>query len=220
MTTIKTLHNLKLDRRNMLLALGAGAVMMRAPSAFAATSAAQVGQPAPDFTLTDTKGVERKLSALRGKTVVLEWTNHDCPFVRKHYESGNMQNLQRDAEKAGVVWLSVISSAPGEQGQVDAAKANELTVSRNAAPTSVLLDPSGKLGRAYGAQTTPHMYVIDTTGVLRYAGGIDSIASTNKDDLAKAQPYFKEALLAVTKGEPVKTAVTRPYGCSVKYSGV
>ena len=219
MTTIKTLESLKLDRRNMLLALGAGAVLMRVPSALAAASTAQVGQPAPDFTLTDTKGVERKLSALRGKTVVLEWTNHDCPFVRKHYDSGNMQSLQRDAEKAGVVWLSVISSAPGEQGQVDATKANELTVSRNAAPAGVLLDPSGKLGRAYGAQTTPHMYVIDATGVLRYAGGIDSIASTSKDDLAKAQPYFKEALLAVTKGEPVKTAVTRPYGCSVKYSG-
>lgn len=212
------LQKLSLDRRSMLLTLGAGVGAALLPSSFAFAAAAQVGQAAPDFSLTDTKGVERKLSALRGKIVVLEWTNDECPFVRKHYGADNMQSLQRDAAKAGVVWLSVISSAFGEQGYADPAKANELTTSRNAAPAGILLDPDGKIGRAYGAQTTPHMYVIDATGVLRYAGGIDSIASTNKDDLAKAQPYFKDAMTAIIKGEAVKTAVTRPYGCSIKYA--
>jgi peroxiredoxin len=218
MTLSESIRSKSIDRRDVLLVLGAGlgSALLPASQSFAAT--AQVGQPAPDFTLTDTGGIERKISALRGKVVVLEWTNNECPFVRKHYESGNMQSLQHDAKNAGVVWLSVISSAPGEQGYVEAAKANELTTARNAAPAGILLDPNGKIGRIYGAQTTPHMYVIDATGVLRYAGGIDSIASTNKDDLAKAQPYFKDALQAVIKGDQVKAPVTKPYGCSVKYA--
>lgn len=151
--------------------------------------------------------------------MVLEWTNHDCPFVRKHYGAGNMQKLQAEAKADGVVWLSVISSAPGEQGAVDGAGANGLTKSRNAAPAAVLLDPSGKVGRAYGAQTTPHMYVIGKDGTLLYMGGINSIASTRVEDIEKAKPFFRDAMTAAVKGEPVPVATTRPYGCSIKYVG-
>ena len=183
-----------------------------------ASAAASVGQPAPDFTVTDTQGTARSLSSLKGKVVVLEWTNADCPFTKKHYDSANMQNLQREAASAGVVWLSVISSAPGEQGYVTPTEANKLTANRKAAPTGVLLDPEGKLGHAYGAMTTPHMFVIDTLGVLRYAGGIDSLGTTSAADIPKAVPYFRNALLSVEKGEAVAQPQTRPYGCSVKYS--
>ena len=148
---------------------------------------------------------------------MLEWTNNECPYVKKHYGASNMQNLQKQAKGAGVVWLSVISSAPGEQGHVSGAKADELTASRNAAPTAVLLDPQGTIGKAYDARTTPHMFVIDAKGILRYAGGIDSIASARAADIEKADPLFKTALESVLKGENVAQAVTRPYGCNVKY---
>jgi len=211
-----------IDRRAALIgattgvgALLAGGALLRSGPALAAPP---VGQPAPAFSATDTKGVARDLASLKGKVVVLEWTNAECPFVAKHYNSANMQTLQKEATAAGAIWLSVISSAPGEQGYVEASTANALTVSRDAAPTGVILDPSGKIGHAYGAQTTPHMYVIDAQGVLRYVGGIDSIASTQIADVAKAQPLFREAFLAVSQGRSVKNAVTRPYGCSVKYS--
>jgi AhpC/TSA family len=177
----------------------------------------QIGQPAPDFTATDSKGAARTLSQYRGKTVVLEWTNADCPYTRKHYTSGNMQSVQSLAQKNGVVWLSVISSAPGKQGYVDGAGADALTQSRGAAPTAVLLDPSGTVGRLYGAKTTPHMFVIDKNGALQYMGGIDSIATADIGDIDRAEPYLKEAMLAVTRGEPVAHPVTKPYGCSVKY---
>lgn len=193
--------------------LGAGLMFGAAPAMAAAT----VGQPAPAFVAVDSKGKQHKLADLKGKVVVLEWTNHECPYVKKHYGSSNMQNLQKQAKEAGVVWLSVISSAPGEQGHVDGAKADELTASRQAAPSAVLLDPQGTIGKSYDARTTPHMYVIDAQGVLRYAGGIDSIASTKPADIDKADPLFKTALDAVLKGEAVKQAVTRPYGCNVKY---
>jgi peroxiredoxin len=211
-----------IDRREALIGgtaglgvlLSGGALLSGGP----AFAAAQVGQNAPSFSATDTKGVARDLAALEGKIVVLEWTNAECPFVAKHYNSANMQKLQKEATAAGAIWLSIISSAPGEQGYVQASTANALTVARDAAPTGVILDPDGKIGHAYGAQTTPHMYIIDAHGVLRYVGGIDSIPSTQVADVAKAQPYFREAFLAVNEGRPVKNAVTRPYGCSVKYS--
>lgn len=154
---------------------------------------------------------------VRGKVVVLEWTNADCPFTRKHYESGNMQSLQALARDHGVVWLSIISSAPGKQGYVDGRGADELSRTRHAVPTAVLLDPSGSVGRLYHAKTTPHLFVIDARGDLRYMGGIDSIATTDVSDIAKAEPYLKEAMLAVVDGRPVAHPVTRPYGCSVKY---
>ncbi|MFO1027093.1 MAG: redoxin domain-containing protein [Acetobacteraceae bacterium] len=177
-----------------------------------------VGRPAPDFSVTDTNGTPRSLAGLKGKIVVLEWTNADCPFTQKHYNSANMQSLQREATGAGVVWLTVNSSAPGHDGYVDAGKANDLTVSRKAAPSGVILDPTGRIGQAYHAKTTPHMYIIAADGTLVYMGGIDSIASTNQADVPKATPYFRNALQAVLKGQPVPLAETRAYGCSVKYA--
>lgn len=182
-----------------------------------AMAAPTVGQPAPSFVAVDSKGKQHKLDDYKGKVVVLEWTNHECPYVQKHYKSSNMQNLQKQAKQAGVVWLSVISSAPGEQGHVDGAKADELVASRSASPTAVLLDPQGTIGRSYDARTTPHMYVIDAKGILRYAGGIDSIPSAKPADIEKADPFFKTAMESVVKGENVAQAVTRPYGCGVKY---
>ncbi len=201
--------------------VGLGAAVVASTYMFGAApalAAPPVGQAAPSFVALDSKGQQHRLADFKGKVVVLEWTNHDCPYVKKHYNSSNMQNLQKQAKQVGVVWLSVISSAPGEQGHVAGAKADELTASRNAAPTAVLLDPQGGIGKAYDARTTPHMYVIDAQGVLRYAGGIDSIPSTKAEDIGKADPFFKTALESVLKGETVAQSVTRPYGCSVKYS--
>ena len=186
-------------------------------AAISASDAPQIGQPAPDFAAKDSKGNPVRLSQYHGKTVVLEWTNADCPYTRKHYTSGNMQSVQALAQKTGVVWLTVISSAPGKQGYVDGPAADALTQSRGAAPTAVLLDPSGSVGRLYGAKTTPHMFVIDKSGALQYMGGIDSIATTDVSDIAHAEPYLKEAMLAVAQGGPVAHPVTRPYGCSIKY---
>jgi peroxiredoxin len=183
----------------------------------AGAAAPMIGQPAPDFTAVDSKGTAVRLSEYRGKTVVLEWTNADCPYTHKHYASGNMQSMQNLAQKDGIVWLTVISSAPGKQGYVNGPAADQLTQSRNAVPTAVLLDPKGALARLYDAKTTPHMYVIDKRGTLQYMGGIDSIATTEESDIARAEPYLKEAMLAVAQGNPAPHPVTRPYGCSIKY---
>jgi peroxiredoxin len=176
-----------------------------------------IGQAAPDFTGVDSNGNKHTLSQYKGNTVVLEWTNHDCPYVKKHYNSGNMQQLQKDATADGVVWLSIISSKPGKQGHVSGAQANKLTQSRNAAPTAVILDETSEIGRLYGAKTTPHMYIIDKTGQLVYMGGIDSIASTSEADIAGAKNYVRVALDAIAAGKAIEESVTRPYGCSVKY---
>ncbi len=193
------------------------AVISLALYACNSSAALSVGKPAPDFEGVDTRGKTHRLADYRGKTVVLEWTNHDCPYVRKHYGAGNMQAQQREAAAQGVVWLSVISSAPGKQGYVGAARADELTVSRDAAPDAVILDPSGEIGRAYGARTTPHMYIINETGTLVYMGGIDSITSANPNDIPRATQYVRVALQELAAGKPVSKPVTRPYGCSVKY---
>jgi hypothetical protein len=184
-----------------------------------ALAAPQIGAPAPDFTGTDSNGQAVRLADLHGKVVVLEWTNDGCPFVRKWYRSGAMQQLQRDAAAKGAVWLSIVSSAPGEQGYVDGRQANEDTRQRNAAPAHVLLDPQGTIGHLYDARTTPHIFVIKADGTLAYMGGADSIASTRDEDIARAEPYAREAIDAVTAGQPVAHPVTRPYGCTVKYSG-
>jgi hypothetical protein len=149
--------------------------------------------------------------------VVLEWTNHDCPYVRKHYDTGNMQTLQKDATGQGVTWLTIISSSPGTQGHVSPGQADELTVRRNASPSAVLLDPTGVVGRMYGATNTPHMYVIDRTGTLVYAGAIDDKPTSRRGDVPGAQNYVRLALQSVATGQPVKTPVTRAYGCTVKY---
>jgi peroxiredoxin len=183
-----------------------------------AHATANVDAPAPAFTATTADGKTVNLADYKGKTVVLEWTNHDCPFVKKHYGSSNMQNQQKAATAQGVVWLQVISSAPGQQGHVDGATAQKLNAERGAAPTATLLDPKGELGKLYGAQTTPHMYVIKGDGTLAYKGGIDSIATPKVEDIAKAEPYVTEALAAVAAGKKVEKASTRPYGCSVKYA--
>ena len=202
------------------LAISAAAALSAAgafvPGAIAKSPLA-VGQPAPDFTAQDTTGKAVKLADLKGKTVVLEWSNHDCPYVVKHYTSGNMQAIQKDAAKDGVVWLTIVSSAPGEQGHVAPKKADDLTKNRGAAPAAVLLDPDGKVGRQYDARVTPHMFVIDKTGVLQYMGGIDDKATSNPADVKSAKPYVRLALASVVKGEKVAEAVTKPYGCSVKY---
>jgi len=183
----------------------------------ALNAAPQVGQPAPAFTANDTQGKTHSLNDFRGKTVILEWTNHDCPYVRKHYDTGNMQALQKDATEDGVIWLSVISSAPGKQGHVSAARADELTKSRDADPTAVLLDPEGEVGRAYDARTTPHMYVINPEGTLIYMGAIDNRPTTQHADVEGARNYVREALSSLSSGKPVEPKVTRAYGCSVKY---
>lgn len=182
-----------------------------------AAAAPRPGEPAPDFSATDSRGHTVRLSALRGHHVVLEWTNHECPFVRKHYGSGKLQALQKDATARGVTWLSVISSAPGKEGHVDGARADQLTRERGAAPTAVLLDESGAVGRAYAAKTTPQLFLIDPQGRLLYLGAIDSIASADVEDIARAQPYFRQALDEALAGKPVSRPLTRPYGCGIKY---
>ena len=183
----------------------------------AAGAAPQIGQPAPDFTAMDSQGNPVHLHEYQGKTVVLEWTNAECPYTRKHYNSGNMQGVQGLAQQNGVVWLTVISSAPGKQGYVNGPAADALTQSRKAVPAAVLLDPSGAVARLYAAKTTPHLFVIDKTGKLQYMGGMDSIATTDEADIPRAEPYLKQAMLAVVQGNPVPHPVTKPYGCSIKY---
>ena len=176
------------------------------------------GTAAPDFKGTDSNGVEHSLSQYRGKYVVLEWANKGCPYDQKHYLSGSMENLQKEWTAKGVVWLSVISSAPGEQGYVTAAQENEYIKSMHVASTAVLLDPTGAIGRLYEAKTTPHMFVIDPTGKLIYEGAIDNKPTTDQADLKGADNYLNDALNASMSGKPVAVESTRPYGCSVKYA--
>lgn len=204
---------MKDSRSPMKIAAAAFAVLF----AGVAAAAPEVGQPAPPFSGTDSNGKTWSLESLQGKPVILEWTNDHCPYVVKHYESGNMQALQREAADADYVWLSVISSAPGKQGAVNGEQANALTVSRNAAPAAVLMDSDGSIGKAFGAQTTPHMFVIDETGTLVYMGGIDDQPSTDQADVAIAENYVRLAMADRADGKPVQQAVTRPYGCSIKY---
>lgn len=211
------------SRRNLLLggaavaAAGAigGFVLLGANEALASV---ENGAAAPAFSVQDANGQTRTLAEFRGRTVVLEWTNHGCPYVRKHYDAGNMQALQREAAADGVVWLQVISSAPGEQGHLDGAGARARVQTDNAAPAATLLDPSGVMGRAYGARTTPHMYIIDGSGVLRYQGAIDDRPSARPASLEGATNYVRAALADLAAGRPVQTAQTTPYGCSVKYA--
>ncbi|HVL00350.1 MAG TPA: redoxin domain-containing protein [Dongiaceae bacterium] len=185
------------------------------PSAFAD---AVIGKPAPAFSAPGADGKTINLKDYQGKTVVLEWTNADCPFVKKHYESGNIPQLQAAAKQDGVVWLQVISSAPGKQGHVDGPSALKLNDYRGATPAGIVLDESGSIGKEYGAQTTPHLYIVDAKGTLVYKGGIDSIASPDKGDIAKAENYVTRALGELKQGKTITQASTKPYGCSVKYS--
>lgn len=202
-------------RKIAFVALAAAAALATAAPA---PADAVVGQPAPAFSLVDSHGKSHSLASFQGKTVVLEWWNHECPFVDKHYGSGNMQKLQKEWTGKGVVWLTVSSSGPGKQGYVDAASANALMKEKGGAPTAVLLDHDGKVGKAYGAKTTPHMFVIDARGKLVYAGGIDDKPSTDQADIGTAKNHVSAALAEVLAGKPVTTATSAPYGCGVKYA--
>ena len=201
-------------RKAIILAavsVAAIAVLGNAP-----TSGAEIGKPAPTFSLTDSNGKSVSLAGFKGKVVVLEWTNDGCPFVVGHYQGG-MQKFQKKYAKEGVVWLTIISSAPGTQGYADGKRANKLTEGYKAKPTHVLLDPDGDVGHMYDAKTTPQMFVIDKKGVLRYDGAIDGAYSANAAKQQSSEQYFANALDAVVAGKAVKLSKTRPYGCSVKY---
>lgn len=208
------MSNLVVPRRSLLVGTAALAV---APATAFATNSPDLGKPAPGFTAVDSNGKSWSLTDLKGKVVVLETTNHDCPYVRKHYNARNMQTQQREAAAKGVVWLTLASSATGEQGYVTAQQANDLTRSRDAQPAAVLLDPKSQVARAYGATVTPHMYIIDANGMLVYKGGIDSILSADVADIPKAKQYVRIGLDEVLAGKPVTDASTRPYGCTLKY---
>ena len=177
-------------------------------------------QIAPNFELIDSFDNEVSLESYKGKMVILEWTNHGCPFVAKHYKTGNMQATQNFAAERDVIWLSIISSAPGTQGFVSGEEANELTESRNASPTHVLFDPRGEVGKMFGAKTTPHMYIIDESGLMKYQGAIDDAGGRGfmNKDLLKSNNYVKESLKKLQDGKTPSSQSTKPYGCSVKYA--
>jgi peroxiredoxin len=184
----------------------------------ALSSAAKVGEAAPDFTGTASNGKTVRLSDYRGKFVVLEWHNNGCPFVRKQYNSGNMQRLQKEWTSQGVAWFTILSSAPGKQGYATASEENEFLAKEQAAPSAALLDPSGAIGHLYDAKTSPHMFVINQQGVIIYDGAIDDKPTTDVADVPGAKNYVSLALQEARAGKPVETAATRPYGCGVKYS--
>lgn len=184
----------------------------------ATEAAPSINKKAPAFTGTDSHGKTHQLDKYKGSIVVLEWTNHECPFVEKHYGTKNMQKLQKQAREKGIVWLSVVSSAPGEQGFTKPKEARDISKQVGAHHTAKILDPKGSIGRLYDAQTTPHMYVINKKGTLVYMGGIDSEASTQYEDVKTAKNYVKAALDDVLSGKAVRKPVTEPYGCSVKYA--
>jgi hypothetical protein len=177
------------------------------------------GQGAGNFRLTDAAGKSVQLSDFRGRTVVLEWNNPGCPYVKKHYNSGNMQRTQAAATSDGAVWLTVNSGGPGKQGHLTGPEARAFVAKAKARPTAYLLDPEGRVGRGYAAKTTPHLFVIDGRGVLRYQGGIDDKPTADQSDIAGARNHVLAALGELKAGKPVSVAETRPYGCSVKYAG-
>jgi peroxiredoxin len=180
--------------------------------------AASVGGAAPDFTGTDSQGHAQKLSAFRGKFVVLEWHNNGCPYTQKHYSSGNMQRLQKEWTAKGVVWFTIISSVPGTQGYMTAADENAYMVKMNASPTAAILDSAGQIGKLYSAKTTPQMIIINPQGSIIYDGAIDDRPTSDVSDIARSKNYVSAALQEATAGKPVSVSSTRPYGCSVKYS--
>lgn len=204
--------------KNIATFLLSAVAMVAAFAVNSAGAAVETGRPAPDFTLTDLDGQAHKLSDYRGKTVVLEWNNPDCPIVRKHYESGNLPRLQHAATADGVVWLLINSGAKGEQGaDYTGDQLKAWLKAHDAAPTVYFRDPDGKVGHLYAAKTTPHMFVVAKDGTLVYDGAIDSIPSAKQSDIPKATNYVTAALAAVKAGQPVAKANTQPYGCSVKY---
>lgn len=191
------------------------ALLIAAGTAFADP---QVGQAAPDFTLNDSNGNAHKLSDFKGKFVVLEWLNHGCPFVKKHYGAGNMQGLQKEYTAKGIVWLSIASSAPGKQGHMTPEEINTTKTEKDSAATAILVDEDGAVGRLYNAKVTPELYVIDPEGTLVYMGAIDDKKSVDPADIAGAKNYVKQALDEAMAGKPVSEAATTAYGCPVKYA--
>jgi hypothetical protein len=206
-------------RRSVTTAALAGLAMVTlvASGLAAQTSGAEIGRSAPSFTLPDTYGEEHALSDYSGEWVVLEWLNYECPFVRKHYDSGNMQGLQQGYAEKGVKWFAVVSSAPGKQGYHEPDEMNSLSQAKGSKVAAVLLDPEGEVGKLYGAQTTPQMYVINPEGVLLYNGAIDDMPSARPESLEGAHNYLAAALDEAMNGRPVTTPTSKPYGCSVKY---
>jgi hypothetical protein len=184
---------------------------------YAAAAGPQVGQQAPDFTLSDSQGKSTTLSSFQGKYVVLEWYNHDCPFIRKHYDSGNMQKLQATYTAKGVIWLSILSSAEGKEGYMTAAQAEANRATEKSGATAALMDPDGKVGKLYQAKTTPNMFVINPVGKLIYSGAIDDRPTVDVADVPGAKNYVARALDQAMSGKPLTDPVTKPYGCSVKY---
>lgn len=182
-----------------------------------ALAAPQIGKAAPDFKLNDLNGRVVTLSQFKGKTVVMEWNNPECPFVKKHYDTGNMQKTQAAALADGVVWLTINSSAPGKQGHMSGAEAKTVVAEQKARPSAYLLDPKGVVGKGYDAKTTPHLYIVNKAGKLVYAGGIDDKPTKNKDDIKGARNHVLAALGELKAGKPVSVSTTRPYGCAVKY---
>jgi peroxiredoxin len=202
-----------MQRRSFLSAAAAATILM---TGHAMAAPAVVGQSAPGFTLTDTAGKPVRLADFKGKTVVLEWNNPGCPFVRKHYQ-GNMQALQKEAAAQGVVWLAINSTETASGDYLSPAQLARWMQDKQAAPTATLMDEDGVVGKAYGARVTPHMYIVNAQGVLVYAGGIDSIPSSRVDDIPKANPYIRQALGEIKAGKPLSVSTSQAYGCSVKY---
>lgn len=207
---------------SLLLILAGGPILApaaaaQAPDPEAVQVAPEVGAPAPAFALPDTRGETHDLDAYRGQWVVLEWLNYGCPYVRKHYRTGNIPGQQEKWRDRGVVWLAVVSSAPGTQGHYEPAAMDARSGEMGSHATAVLLDPEGTVGRRYDARVTPHMYVIDPEGTLVYMGGIDDVPTTRDEDLARATQLVDRALEEAMAGEPVSTPLSHPYGCSVKY---
>jgi hypothetical protein len=194
----------------------AGIASARAPKS--GREVAAIGQPAPEWSLKDTSGETQSLSKYQGKIVVLEWTNNTCPFVKKHYNSGNMQSLQKFAKNHGVVWFSVVSSAPGAQGYVTPEQGAEISKEQKSQATAKLLDPEGEVGHEYQAKTTPDIMIIDQKGTLVYSGGIDDKPTLDVADIKTAHNYVRAALEEVLAGKPVTTPTSQPYGCGIKYA--
>jgi peroxiredoxin len=202
--------------KRMALLMALGTVLFGA--AARASAEAVVDEPAPAFSASDLSGANRTLDEFKGKFIVLEWFNPECPFVKKHYDSGNMQRLQKAWTGKGAAWVTVASSASGKQGHVTAAQARDVLAKWNAAPTAFILDENGAVGRQYGAKTTPHIYIINPEGKLIYAGAIDDKPSADKADIEGAVNYVDATLTKALAGEPVSVSSTKPYGCSVKYN--
>lgn len=211
------MHRSRIASRTAVVTVAAVAVLLSGQQARCQSASPTIGEPAPVFTLPDTYGAEHALADYRGEWVVLEWLNYGCPYVKKHYNSQNMQNLQAEYGERGVKWLAIVSSAPGKQGYYEPEAMNEMNEEKGQRALAVLLDPTGVVGKMYNAQTTPQMVIIDPEGTLLYNGAIDDKPSSRPSSLEGAHNYLAAALDEALAGQPVSVPTTKPYGCSVKY---